>query len=90
MMFSATKNDIDTSRCYIGSEDLVDCILTLESSLDEDNPSQSENIQWWMGSNDNKGNESSKSELFKATSRPPLIYVLRGEFYISCDYLFLT
>lgn len=45
MMFSATKNDIDTSRCYIGSEDLVDCILTLESSLDEDNPSQSENIQ---------------------------------------------
>lgn len=35
-MFSATKEDINTSGGYNGSKDLIDCILVLESSPVED------------------------------------------------------
>lgn len=45
MMIGATYDDITTTRDYAGSKGLIDCILALESLPDDDNPSQSEDIQ---------------------------------------------
>ncbi|XP_022889504.1 uncharacterized protein LOC111405046 [Olea europaea var. sylvestris] len=63
MMFSTTKDDISTFGEYIGSKDLVDYILALESTSIVENPSQCEDIQQSKEADDKESNESSKIEL---------------------------
>ncbi|XP_022864267.1 uncharacterized protein LOC111384238 [Olea europaea var. sylvestris] len=63
MMFSATKDDIITFGKYIGSKDLVDCILALESTSVVDNLLQCEDIQQSEESDDKESNENSKIKL---------------------------
>lgn len=63
MICSVTKDAINTLGENTGSTDLVDCILAIESSQTQDEPSLSEDIQQSTGSDGNKSNEDSKVEL---------------------------